>query len=127
MYAIRSYYGCVSRPVALSVPEPPLVWPGPPQPPRIRWEGQIRTSLDVVARKGLWQRFKDAVFGPEETGFVRPYGLTVDPDGVLWVTDPGAGRICRIDTNGKTFTVLGEGQGLLSPIGIAGDDSYNFV
>lgn len=106
----------------LSPPER-LVWPGAPLPPRIQYLAEIRSSLDVVERTGFWQKFRDTLFGREETGFRRPYGVSVTSENQLWVTDPGAGRLYRIDVTAKTFTVVGEGQGLLSPIGITADDT----
>lgn len=115
--------GCIPGPAKEPARVESPVWPGPPQPPRIKWEGQIRSSLDVVVRKGFWQKVRDSLFGADETGFVRPYGLFVDPDDVLWLTDPGAGRLYRMDLAKRSFTVIGEGQGLLSPIGITRDDT----
>ncbi|BCA79393.1 6-bladed beta-propeller [Desulfuromonas sp. AOP6] len=115
--------GCALRQEPEMLPEQQLVWPGPPLPPRIAYLGEIRSSLDVVERKGFWQKFRDTLFGREETGFRRPYGVSVGPDDEMWLTDPGAGRLYRLDLAAKSFAIVGAGQGLLSPIGITVDDT----
>ena len=114
---------CAPRQIPDRSAERTLLWPGPPLPPRIEYLGEIRSSLDVVERKGFWQKFRDTLFGREETGFRRPYGVSVATEDELWLTDPGAGRLYRVDLAAKTFTVVGEEQGLLSPIGITVDDT----
>jgi sugar lactone lactonase YvrE len=43
--------------------------------------------------------------------FDQPQGITVDPSGIVWVTDANAGTIRRIATGGVVTTFAGNGNG----------------
>lgn len=51
--------------------------------------------------------------------FAMPHGLSVDPDGNIWLTDVAMQQIYKYTPDGKLLMALGER-------GVAGDDPYHF-
>lgn len=94
-----------------------LVWPLPPDEPRIKYIDYIRGSMDIVKKKKL----TETLFGEERFDvFVKPYGVTVDRQGRIYVTD--IGRVWVIDLEKGEYNFLGIEPGigrLANPIGIA--------
>lgn len=77
----------------------------------------LERVIDTPARNGGMARLLRRVTGrSDEPLFVRPYGVAWDGDALL-VTDPGAGRVVRIDPTGHVALspVTGDGE----PIGVA--------
>jgi DNA-binding beta-propeller fold protein YncE len=102
---------------------PDLVWPLPPDSPRIRYLHAHSGSLDYRKKPSRWKRF---LLGPQqETGIqlVKPYGVTTDPEGRVYITDTGQGAVMVIDPEQSEVRMLGaEGQvRLVTPIGVALD------
>jgi DNA-binding beta-propeller fold protein YncE len=94
-----------------------LVWPLPPDAPRIKYVDMFRSTLDFERKKG----FIDTLFGEEQVeGFNKPYGVAVDKEGKIYVTD--IGRVFVIDLKKKEYEFIGmdptPGR-LANPIGIA--------
>jgi len=105
-----------------------LVWPLPPEAPRIRYLTSYHGIGDFSTKKpGRW---KTLLFGKEDPTarksdtMVKPYGVAVSPNGRVYVTDTAARRVFVLDPDAKTVTFLGEkGPGKLTkPIGVAIDD-----
>ena len=42
----------------------------------------------------------------------EPKGVSVDPQGNVWIADSGNGRVRKVDSAGRIFTVMGNGTGL---------------
>ncbi len=101
-----------------------IVWPPPPDPPRIRYLRAIRASSDV---EGLRRRnlVIDILLGGEQKIYVikKPYGVVKDPFGRVLVADTGWGKVLVFDIPNKKFGFIGDGPtGTLSkPCGIATD------
>jgi DNA-binding beta-propeller fold protein YncE len=117
--------GKASAPVA---PSRPLVWPLPPDPPRIRYLATYRGVGDFKTKKpGRWKTFllgdEDPSLRPSEN-LVKPYGIAVGGDGRIFVSDTAARRVFAFDPDAKTVTFVGEGATgrLTKPIGVAIDD-----
>lgn len=51
--------------------------------------------------------------------FIMPHGLSIDPEGKVWITDVGREQVFRFDADGKEELVLGER-------GMTGDDARHF-
>ena len=51
--------------------------------------------------------------------FIMPHGLSIDPQGKIWITDVGREQVFRFDADGKQELVLGER-------GVTGDDAHHF-
>lgn len=105
-------YGCAGPP-----PLPDMVWPAPPDPPRVKYVTQYKTTedltgrnvaLDIVAGQGAVQALK------------KPNGVYVDVSGRIYVTDTARGDVMMLDTVNKEGSILG-GRLLAKPIGVAVD------
>jgi DNA-binding beta-propeller fold protein YncE len=82
---------------------PNLVWPIPPEKPRIRFLDLVIGSIDVVGhRKG---KFKSLVFGDApEIRFIKPSFVEASGD-VMYVTD--IGKVHVYDFGKRKYTMLG--------------------
>ncbi len=107
----------------------PIVWPPPPEAPRIRYVTSYRGGDDFKTKKS--SGWKALLFGRDETppeypnNLVKPYGVAVSPAGRVYVSDTGSRRVFVFDAERKALTFLGEsGAGKLSkPTGLAVDPS----
>lgn len=108
-------------------PSQPLVWPLPPEQPRIRFVAEYRGVSDFNRKKP--SRWKSILLGPEqqERGdhLVKPYGVAASSDGRIFLTDTVARRVFVFNPDRKSVTFIGDsGPGKISkPIGVAVDGS----
>jgi uncharacterized protein (TIGR03663 family) len=73
------------------------------------------------------------LFGSRGSGngqFIEPRGLAVEPQGNVWVTDPGNHRVQKFDAEGRFLLALGRGKGtgegqFNEPLGVATDANGN--
>ncbi len=104
-------FACASQPVVEKPPD--MVWPLPPEKPRIRFVNIILGSADVNIKAN---KLKSILFGKEaDTRFVKPFGVAVS-DQTVYVTDVGA--VLVFDLKNASFKIIGAGD-LKMPIGIA--------
>ncbi len=108
-----------------------LVWPLPPERPRIRYLTTYRGLADFKKKTSRW---KTLLLGPDQgrpaEALIKPYGVAAAPDGRVYVTDTVARKVFVFDPTAKTVGFLGEsGVGRVAkPIGVAaGDDGRVFV
>lgn len=118
--------GCASGPQK-EQKDAEVVWPLPPDAPRIKYITSYSVASQVEQKKvgGL---LADALLGTDETsnkGIAKPYGVTVDREGRLYVADTDLGKVAVFDFVEKKFRLLGqEGVGVLSkPVGVATDSA----
>ena len=104
---------------------PTLVWPLPPEKPRIKFVQAIYGAGDVEpAKKG---NFLDKVAGIQRGDFKRtfskPYGIATDSHGRIYVADSGQGLIFVLDRDSKRVTYIGSSAQvrLRLPVGITVD------
>jgi DNA-binding beta-propeller fold protein YncE len=105
-----------------------LVWPLPPEAPRIRYLSAYYGSTDFTTKKpGLWKRalLGNAVDLTPADMFVKPYAVAVAPDGRIYASDTAARRVFVIDPDRRTFGAIGDnGSASLSkPVGVAVDSA----
>ncbi len=102
-----------------------LVWPLPPEQPRVKFVRTVRSEADVGATRNRSGKLKDFLLGRQDEiiPIKKPYGVHADREGRLFVTDTGWGKVLVFDFKNKQFSVWGiEGRGLLSkPAGITSD------
>lgn len=108
-----------------------LVFPAPPDKPRIRFVRSIKTMRDLRgddSKRGLFSRLISFMAGGDTDRplFERPYGIW-GQGGKLYVTDTGGQKVTIIDLQRSEVSHIGEsGDGhLVSPIGITADDDGN--
>jgi len=97
-----------------------LVWPKPPEPPRIKYLQSVAGPLDWGIELSWWRRLANALIGASAQHFVRPSAVA-EADGVLYVADPGAQSLWLLDRPGKQasqITTIG-GEALVSPVALA--------
>lgn len=94
-----------------------IVWPLPPEEPRLKFVDTIRGSIDI-GKKGS---FADSVFGEEQVdAFLKPYGVAVDRMGRIYVAD--IGRVWVIDLKDHDYFFIGDKAGtgrLKLPLAVA--------
>lgn len=103
--------------------EAAIVWPPPPEPPRIRFLEHIATS-DYAAPPSRIERFFARLAGTADTyNFKKPYDITTDTKGRIFVTDTGWNAVMMFDRDNKKFGWRGNaGDGMLNkPSGMAAD------
>lgn len=105
----------------------PLVWPAPPEAARVksldtisssRWARRPRGASAVASALGT------LLSSREDVVFKKPYGVTTDSTGRVFVSDTGWGKVLVFDPARRRFGWLGDsGQGALQqPAGITTDD-----
>jgi DNA-binding beta-propeller fold protein YncE len=102
-----------------------LVWPLPPDKPRVRWDSMIRGAFDVEPmKKANWL---DRVAGIQKKDFkpslLKPYGVATDSKGRIYVTDSGQQIVFVFDRERHKVDFLGSTMQvhLRVPLGIAID------
>jgi DNA-binding beta-propeller fold protein YncE len=119
-------WGCGPKPELIE----DLVWPAPPEQPRIQFVRSIAGKSDL--KQGKFKRLKDALAGEDEGDkIIKPYGVAVDSRNRIFVSD--AGNRCVLVFNETpekgedVFALLGQGGNgtLLEPAGITLDDEGN--
>jgi len=122
--------GACATPVEVK-PEPAstLVWPAPPEAPRIAFVRSISAPKDLGFTKGFFRRVAEFIFGETPELLVRPMAV-LEVGQVLYVADPGAQGVHRFDrgTNKYQLIHLEDDLQLPSPIGLArGDNDSVYV
>jgi DNA-binding beta-propeller fold protein YncE len=104
-----------------------LVWPGPPNPPRIRWLKQFASAEEVapvvLKKPSFWKKLA----GRREVLVIRkieiPYGIATDSLGRIYVADTQAGKVWIFDVTAQQVSEFkGSGWAVLSkPVGVSID------
>ena len=116
--------GCVRSIDQAREPLPDMVWPGPPEQPRIRFVNAVSWPEDVQIRPGLFGRFFRYLIGKEETPMVAPYGVETDESGRLYVVDTFLRTVHVFDVRGNGYYPFpADKANLVSPIDIGIDDA----
>ncbi|MCF7954795.1 MAG: 6-bladed beta-propeller [Phycisphaerae bacterium] len=108
----------------------PLVWPKPPDTPRVRYVGQISTEADLKKKVSFGQGLKDVFFGKEEISvLVGPYAVVRDGEDKLFIADTGSSVIGLYDLANRehrSFSRIDGGAGLATPVALTlvGENVY---
>lgn len=118
--------GCFKAIIEKSEPVPELVWPSPPEIPRIRFVTSISRPQDMNIREGTIKKLMRFFKGTKENSIVNPYGLTTDRQGRLFVVDTVNRQVHVFDEGKGAYFTFPQGEpSLKSPIGIAVDENGN--
>jgi len=108
-----------------------LVWPQPPEKPRIRYIGTLSTEADLKKQVSLTQGLGDLIFGQKKIGvLVAPYAITVDGNDRLFVADTTGGVVHAFDLNMRTykqFADINDNEKLSKPVGLTIVDNWIYV
>jgi|GEM_PF-199896 DNA-binding beta-propeller fold protein YncE len=99
------------------------VWPTPPEKPRIQLLNVIATDQDF--RK---PSMSERLFG-EETFFAfrKPHGIVADTRGNIYVSDSALAEVFILNPENGTIRRLFNPYGYSLPLGLAYDDTLNWV
>ncbi len=116
--------GCAPGPVKFLVaPEPAVVWPQPPDEPRVRFVGELRGSEDLGAGKPLGQVMDELLYGPQRPArLISPVAVAVDAGGRrVAVADLNAKCVHVFDVESRAYEALvavGASGAIESPVGV---------
>ena len=101
-----------------------MVWPDPPERPRVEYVGAIRSAEDLTPQRGWLARLKDLVLGGEPTAMVKPVAVARNEAGLLVVADPSIPTVHFFQLEQMKYRRLGEqlASRLGAPVGVAVDD-----
>lgn len=108
--------------------QPPLVWPTPPDPPRIEFLRSFSRAADFGWKRSLWRRFVDWAMNESDPSILqKPFAVTVDAQGRLIVADAGARDVKIFDPQKKSVSVIRgyRGKHFGAPVSVAVDDAGN--
>jgi DNA-binding beta-propeller fold protein YncE len=112
------------RPVYWQAAESPLVWPDPPDPPRIEYLG---TMIPGASGKGTGfaESIGSFITGREATASVKPAAVGGNPAGMVVIADSSIPNVYFADQDMKKSTSLNDKNMsvLRSPVGVAVSDA----
>jgi hypothetical protein len=84
-----------------------LVWPLPPEKPRIKYLTSISSNLDVEPpkKRGWLQKLINEDNPRHVVGFARPSGIAVDSKDRIYVADTNKGVVFVFDQANKTMAL----------------------
>lgn len=102
-----------------------LVWPPPPDPPRVRFVGEVRSAADLKPGRSAGEGLASLLFGSEPApGMVSPMGVCTDGADRVFIADSTAQVLHVLDLGTREHQrwTPGEGApGFLSPVAAAFD------
>lgn len=115
-------YACMSAPE--HTPQPEILWPKPPDEPKIKWVRGLRSELEIK-EASTQEKILDAFLGEQRRGFalMKPYGV-FSANGAIYVAEMLGGVVAVFDMKAKNFYFIGSDKGpgkLARPTGIAAD------
>lgn len=99
---------------------PRLVWPAPPETPRLEFIGTFSSQDDFPKTKG--QRYAEAIVGKGVLATFRtPFGVAADGQGIVYVSDLHDSNVKVFDFNALTVNYLSKTPVFGNPAGLALD------
>ncbi|RJQ46476.1 MAG: 6-bladed beta-propeller [Nitrospiraceae bacterium] len=121
-----SGYGCFKAIVETREPLPDIIWPNPPEIPRIRFVNSISQPEDLNIRDTLSAKLLNFFRGTMKASIVKPYGIVTDPAGRIYVVDNFLKLVHVFDTVNNDYYVFPRKETkFVSPIDIAIDRRGN--
>ena len=110
-----------------------LVWPAPPEQPRLRWAGALASERQLGRKASFFARLKRSIAGVSLSGMYaisRPYDVTALDSMRVYLTDGVTPAVIVFDRTVRKVEVLGAdvAGGLAKPMGLGHDDrGYVYV
>lgn len=102
----------------------PMLWPSPPEIPRVSLSNVVQKPEDMGIRSGLFTRLWRELVGHTRSDILAPHGLTTDLQGRLYVVDKGLRQVLVFDPQEKSYRVFPEdGPLFVTPIDVAVDEA----
>jgi sugar lactone lactonase YvrE len=124
--------GCATK-KSQPIPSPAasLVWPAPPEAPRIVYLKSVRQPGDVGAKISGFNRFANWITGAEKgrEQLLKPFGVALDEADNLCLTDTGANAVCFFDVAKKKWMRWDriEKRRFVSPVAVAKRNGIFFI
>ena len=122
LLALISAQGCAfldSAPTQVPQIAPDLVWPPPPEAPRIKFVRAIAVPSDLGISKSFWRKIWEFIVGSEDERIIKPYGIKADASGKIYVADSVARVLHVFDPERKSYAKIGDPQRLKFPLDVA--------
>jgi DNA-binding beta-propeller fold protein YncE len=120
--------GCVKPTAEQREPLPEIVWPQPPEKPRIRFVNVVSRPEDLQIKMTSFKRFLGYFSGKTDTAMVAPYGVATDSAGRLYVVDTALKTVHVFDVSAvEYYTFATKDSSFVSPIDIAIDDKRGYI
>ena len=120
--------GCFREAVSERPPIPNIIWPKPPEVPRISFVNSISKPSDMKISEGIWEKFLKFFIGRSDAAITSPYGLKVDSDGRLYVVDSFLKSVHVYDFKENKYWLFPEEDAtFVSPIDLAVDNKRKYI
>jgi DNA-binding beta-propeller fold protein YncE len=121
------FFGCQPS-VKEAVPSGPILFPPPPDKPRLQFLKSFSQMQEITGEGGDW--FEDFILGEpdraEKEGISKPYGVAIF-EGKIYVCDIDRKMVEVFDVRSKTFKYLTKDRRLMNPLNIWIDDGVKYV
>jgi DNA-binding beta-propeller fold protein YncE len=108
-----------------ALPRPEVVWPEPPETPRIRFVQAFRQTEDLDQSRGY--RFRRALMGASnEVPLNQPMGLAISDDGQrVYIADAGVAHVFVADLANQRVSLFAPEEAMGKPFNVALDAEEN--
>lgn len=113
-----------TEPTVAAAPRPDLVWPAPPEIPRIKFLQTLSEPKDIGIRPGFFKSVVSFVKGVSERQMSAPYGIHKTAGDRLYVVDTFHKAVEVFDPRGKDHYWFPKQprDGFENPVGVAADE-----
>lgn len=103
---------------------PRIVWPPPPDQPRLEYVGKYSSEADFEKSKSA--QFFASVSGSQgEATFQTPFGIATNNKGIVYISDIHLKNVRVYDFNQKSVNFLTKETQMVAPFGLAVDSQGN--
>lgn len=105
-----------------------LIWPPPPEKPRIQFVSSVSAPRDLGIRKSIFQKMFDYLIGKKPSAMVSPYGIEVDREGRVYVVDTFLKTVHVFDVPGNGYYQFPKEPGSLEfPVDLCIDNDTGLI
>ncbi len=105
-----------------------LIWPPPPEVPRIQFVSSVSAPRDLGIRKSIFRKMFDYLIGRQSSAMVSPYGIEVDEKGRVYVVDTFLKAVHVFDVPGNGYYQFPKEPGSLEfPVDLSIDNDTGLI